>query len=489
MSEATNTKPVILVTGYGPFPPEMADRLHVPGIRTWEIARELARNGHRVHLLGLYVSTNTVGSWKRFELYPEHPCVVSPSVTITPDEFADSEESSVTELMDRLIVKHSIVAAVGVMDVVNRQFATLKSDIPIWMDYPGDPMAERQLLSEKWETDARISEQWREYAASLARADRVSGGSRHQVGAIIGQLAAIGRLNRYTAFDPIACNIPVGPNVYPEPDTEPVLRGVEVPQDHFIIIQIGGFNNWMDEPTLFQALEIAMARNPKVHFAATGGSLGVHNNRTFDNFKRMTEGSKFRSRYHLLGWLTLKRALAALREADAGVLCDHPGVEGWVGDRHRLIHTVDHGTPLACTIGCENAAALDSHGLIFGAPQRNPLALAEAILAISADIPAARERAARAQTFLRDRLNVSRNMTPLVEWCANPVRAADLIAWREGRESPPEIARMHSHLVDAAELDALRARKATLEFKMSQLEGSRIVRAAMKLREWLGNKS
>jgi hypothetical protein len=187
------------------------------------------------------------------------------------------------------------------------------------MDYFGDPMAERQMLALRHGSDEGLADQWNLVAPALARADRLSGCSADQCAAILGQLGAVGRLGRFTVSDRLIHRLP--PWIEPIPidiDCEPLVRGTQMPQDAYLIIQTGGFNTWLDVHTLFAALELAMAANPRLHFAATGGAIPGHHVGGFQWFAAQVAKSQFKDRYHPLGWVPLGQVPRVISEGDLG---------------------------------------------------------------------------------------------------------------------------------------------------------------------------
>jgi hypothetical protein len=324
----------LLVVGVGPLPPERPDQLFAPGLRIWGIARELARAGHHVRLLCAGFGEHGLSLARRYDLKwerGEEPHLPEPEELRIPGE-------GWAELIAIEAASFKARAAIGSTDVMNHALAESGIMIPIWMDFFGDPMAERQMLALRHGSDEGLLDQWTLVAPALARADRVSGCSTDQCAALLGQLGAVGRLNRHTVSDRLIKCLPPWVELIPiDIDSEPAVRGPLAPEEAFIIVQTGGFNTWLDVETLFAALERAMAANERIHFAATGGAIPGHHEGGFEWFAAQVEKSPFRDRFHLLGWLPLGMVPRVISEGDLGLNVDLPCPEGILGTRNRLM--------------------------------------------------------------------------------------------------------------------------------------------------------
>jgi len=475
----------LLVAGVGPLPPEEPERLFAPGLRIWGIARELFRAGHPIRLATVRFSGSPLD---RLYIHDLLPAADSSSPEIGVPRVCELTAESVSESLLKEALNFKAAALVGSTDLINRELGSMNSDLPLWLDYFGDPMAERQMLAYLHNRDDGLADQWRTLVPALLRGDRFSGCSRQQVGAIHGEIASLGRLNRWTSGEPLVQLLP--PWIEPiEPTREPgpFLRGVRVPDDAFIVIQTGGFNTWLDIETLFAALEIAMRNHPKLHFAATGGAIPGHNIWSFGKFEKLIAESEHRDRYHLLGWLPLGQVPRVIEESNLGLNVDLPCPEGWLGTRNRLMDWMLSGLPVVSTMGSELAQDLAEKDLIFAPPQRDPGAIAEAIGRVAADPDESKGRVAAAQHYLREMYAPARSLRPLLEWAAKPGRAPDLIEWKKNPSLAPELwlqGRTDSQRM--AEIDETKARLARAEERLKTMEGSALVRAALWVRRHLG---
>lgn len=468
----------LLVAGVGPLPPERPERLHAPGLRIWGIARELARAGHPVRLICSRFGEQSSTAYL-YDIDPAPEPALSEARDLTVEDLNDW-----SRLLAEQARAFGATAAVGSTDVMNYALGEADLKIPIWMDYFGDPMAERQLLALRHGSDVGLDGQWGLVASALTRADRVSGCSTDQCAALLGQLGAVGRLGRHTAYESLVRLIP--PWIEPIPidiDCDPLVRGPLVPEDAFLIVQTGGFNTWLDVEILFAALERAMAADARIHFAATGGAIPGHHAGGFEWFQENIRNSPLADRFHLLGWVPLGRVPRVIREADLGLNVDFQCPEGRLGTRNRLMDWLLYGVPVVSTPGCELADELEEEGFLSTVPYGDPRAIAQAIERIAANPKTARAAAAEGAQYLRRRHAPDRCLASLIKWASSPKSASDLQVWNRGVEPPPDLVTQTREVVRWAQEASRRAnRLAWLERRLARLEGSRWVRLALALR-------
>ncbi|MEN6626085.1 MAG: hypothetical protein ABFD69_07660 [Candidatus Sumerlaeia bacterium] len=473
------SRPAILAAGVGPLPPERPERLHAPGVRLWGMARELARAGHRVRIAAAGFGQAAARTLTIFDLAPDrdNPVLSEPTrIELAAEVLPRTLNAQAAEI-------HA-AATVSTTDVMNHALAASGLALPMWMDFFGDPMAEAQLLAVRGGSDEGLARQWSLVAPALARADRLSGCSRDQAAAIAGQLGAVGRLNRFTAFTPLVEVI--RPWLEPIPmdiDAEPPVRGKLAPADAFIVVQTGGFNTWLDVESMFAALERAMAENPRIHFAATGGAIPGHYVGGFEWFSKQIESSPHRDRYHLLGWIPVGQVPRVILEADLGINLDLPCAEGRLGTRNRILDWLGAGVPTISTPGCELAEELGAAQLLDLVPHGDPAAAASAILSHAADPKPGKSQATDAADHLRRAYHPSICLRPLIDWAASPKPALDLQGYRAGNAAPSSLLGQagDAEATYRAGMETAR-RLAQIEQKLASLEGSRWVRLALKLR-------
>lgn len=473
--------PRLLVAGVGPLPPEAPDRLYAPGLRLWGMARELARAGHPVRLVERLFGQTGAAIARIFDLPPELPLPAPREIAVDPAGWPALLRAETRDFQ--------AAAAIGSTDVMNHALAEARLSLPLWCDFFGDPLAERQMLAVAGHSDEGLPAQWALYAPALARADALSGCSAEQAAALLGELGTLGRLNQFTAAAPLVHVLRpwLTPLPAPAADGPPVFRGAAgalgFPAEAFVVVQTGGFNTWLDHETLFAGLELAMAREPRLYFAATGGAIAGHYAGGFEAFAARVAASPLRARFRLLGWLPLAQIPCLLAEADAGLNIDRPCPEGRLGTRNRLLDWALAGLPVLTTPGCPLAEELATLDLAELVPHGDAPALAEALTRLAADSGVRKAAVQAALPGLQRAYAPVVCLAPLLKWAAAPRRAPDLQAWEAGSAVPPPLwLAAHGAGAMQADREALLKRTSAAERRLAQLEGSRWVRLALKLR-------
>ncbi len=484
--------PRILVAGIGPIPHEAPEKLFAPGLRVWGIARQLAGQGHSVMLVcGEFGDTGKGATTKGYLLEPSQAMTQGQITRIHPKPVKlNRQNNDWGQLIASEACGFKADAAVGTTDVMNHALARAKLNIPIWMDYFGDPMAEQQMLAYRHKSDDGLIERWGLVAPALARADRVSGCSSEQIGALFGQMSVVGRLGRFTAEEILVEKIPpwieniMPPQGNAAPTRKKIVRGKDCPQDAIVVIQTGGFNTWLDVENLFHTLEFAMTSNPKLHFVSTGGGIPGHYEKCYELFTELLQKSGHPDRYHLLGWIPMQDVPNLISEADIGLNVDLNIVEGRLGTRNRLLDWLAGGLAVISTPGCELAQVVGREGHLAIVPHNKPHEIAKVILEMAADPNRLKATGDRASKYVREQYSATKCLEPLTKWARQPKSASDLRSWREGRGSPPQLFNMAnaSSPTSGRGKQSVERRLAWLENRKCQLEGSRLVKFAMKLR-------
>jgi hypothetical protein len=291
----------ILVLGVGPLPFEPVDRLHAPGIRTWQIASTLSRRRHFVTLciidFGDFHAGNKLPTGQTAVRQDLGSNISLIRLAYNPKETADAIRT--------LHVATRFSAIVSTTDIMNAMAADLELKVPAWFDYNGDPFAEKQLQARLYQHDGSLLPQWDLYLKGLLFADRFSVCSEPQLHATIGQLAFAGRLPGKNAGDRLVHVIPNCSRFMAEktPVRSVPLKGTQIPATAFLALWTGGYNTWCDPETLFRGLEIAMERSTSFYFATTGGALEGHDTKSFQIFRDLVNESRFRDRFIFLGWV------------------------------------------------------------------------------------------------------------------------------------------------------------------------------------------
>jgi glycosyltransferase involved in cell wall biosynthesis len=399
----------VLLVGVG-LPGYVAgSRHHGPGFRTEQFARGLAADGTELLVLAVLGQGETA---------PRDEVVV-PFETV----FA-SERALARGELDARIAAFAPDCVVGAGAYASSLAAGLAREVPMWADVFGDLMAEAQSKALATGDDWALVHFWNLLRTVLSRADRFSAVSGPQASALVGQLGLAGRLSAATAGEAL---VHVLPCAAPMTVASPVrgLRGELVPADAFVVLWSGGFNTWCDVDLLFGGLELALEREPRLHFVATGGAIPGHDERTNAEALARCRRSRDRDRLHLLDWIPSEAVAGLTAEADVGIVVERALYERELGSENRVVRWAAAGLPTVTTARSPLGRALVADAAAFEIAPPTPEALASVLVAAAADPDDVRRRGERAQRWARENASIEGTTEALVAWCRAPRRAAD----------------------------------------------------------------
>lgn len=408
----------VLILGIGPIPLENPEFQHGTCWRSWQLAKALLDDGHEVFLLCFRVtgSRGDKDPSARFETQRERLRYLS----LTEEEFVHlpTIRGYIDEFRPDCVVGANTYPSsiLGLIDPV----------VPFWADINGYYMGEAQAKAARYDNDQYVKHYWDIMLPVLLRADRLSTASLPQKNVLIGELDMAGRLNRKTFEYDFIQPIPNGRELVDLPSGEPRLRGTTVPEDAFLVLWLGGYNLWYDMDVLFEGLERAMSRNPRIHYVSTGGEIRGQDDYTFGQFFGKIESSPNRERYHFLGWIPFEELDASCCECDVGLNVDADCYEVIFGARNRITDMMKWGLPVATTVGTEISRVVADKNCGFGFPMSDAEAMADA-LAYAAEHPEeTRRRGENARRYFEQHYTVAEACRPLREWVAGgPTKAPD----------------------------------------------------------------
>ena len=230
-------------------------------------------------------------------------------------------------------------------------------DRPLWVDIPGDPLAELQALARAPGPPLpreRVAAAQAATHAVLARADAISVISHRQRYATFGRLSGIGRdLHTPVAVTtiPIAWHLPfdrLPPR--PVPETGPIRLALS-----------GAFTPWLDDERLAAALSLVFDQNARVELHVTGGAVAGHYTAGWERFARWAAGQGDRVRLH--GWVPHDALPGILSQCHIGLCLDRPGAEPELGGRTRTLLYLWLGLQVAASPTCEQVSHMRDMGL------------------------------------------------------------------------------------------------------------------------------
>ncbi|MCX7015666.1 MAG: glycosyltransferase family 4 protein [Candidatus Sumerlaeota bacterium] len=426
--------PNILVIGSGPLPEPGQRRTCGSALRTWQVCRPLVDSPHTVHLFALPAADARNGGTAPRNAIRTASCDGF-RYSLLPNADADQAVDALGRAIERirptcLVAVDSLAAHVG---------AQLRGRLPLWVDFGEFPMVEAQVNARMRGDDTRLAEAWERERNALLRADKFSTASMPHLYALLGELAAVGRLNRWTAQYHFAHYTPHAIHplfTRPPAATHPALRRSEMPADACAILWSGSFDSWVDADALFAGVEKAMALNPKIHFVATGGQVDGRDEITYRRFAADVERSANAARYHLLGWVDLDRLPAIYRECDLGLCVDGKHYETLFGARRRLVNMMAAGLPVASALGSEISHILGEEGIGFTFAAGEPEELAKILQSAARQPHALRSLGQKGRHYVMRHLTASALMKPLRAWVDEPRLAPDNA--EKDRLAPPE---------------------------------------------------
>ena len=424
----------ILLFGAGPLPFEPADRHYAVCKRTWQFLQPLLEDGHRVTAVCQLVPGARVEAGPR-----PHPASWSYQL-VRADQLENM--AWVQAVHDR--VRPDAVAGVGAL-LPRRAAAKLRTGAPRWLDMFGSAMAEAQARAALEQRSKRGSAQqldqlidgfWEAEAAALESGDRFSAVSRRQRLALVGELGCAGRLGAETFGRELVEVIPCALVALPQSSAPGLeLRGDTIGSGDFVVLWSGGFNTWVDPQTLFEGLEQAMAREPRLHFVATGGALPEHDSITYRTFRERIAASPHAARFHLMGWIPQPQLAGLYRQADVGINIDLDCYEALLGSRSRLLDWLACGLPAVTTDRTELADEVCRAELGFAVPTGAAAVLADRLIGLAGDPELLRRARERAPAWVQRHYSIDATIGPWRRWAAAPQFAPDAERLREPLES------------------------------------------------------
>ncbi len=409
----------VTLLGTGPLPIERDSYIYSSSNRTWQIARALLDAGHRVHVIAFRLTRVRDGQ----------RIVDTERRAFTEGAFSLDSVEEVTHFRNDEFLRERIREVgtnllVGVNSFPAGRACELGLDLPLWADMNGFNMGEVQIRAHLTHNDDAISHGWHEESMALSRADVFSSASARQRYALIGELAAIGRLRAETCGYEFVHVIPNGREDPPASKIPCDLR-LQLGPDAFLALWVGCYNYQFDVETLFKGMDQAMSIHPGIHFVSTGGQVDGHNETTFSGFLERVHQSPHRDRYHFMGWLPWDEFDALLRACDVGVTMDIPCYETELGARNRLTEMWRVGLPAITTPGPEIAEDVCMRGAGWAVHAGEAESLAKALLTAANDRLECRRRGSLARTIFESRYTIKASVAPLVRWADSPWTAPD----------------------------------------------------------------
>ena len=408
MLDIPGRRHILVVTG-----DPVGQRMAGPAIRAWNIAKLLSTE-HDVRL----VSTNTAVS-------RDEPFDVLSVSQHEPRQMAPHEEWA-----DVIIVQgHAL-----------QYFPSLESTSKVLVVDIYDPLhleqleQGRRLTLNRWNDQIANSNEALNHQMLLG--DFFLAASERQRFFWLGQLAALGRVNAFTYSRDTELDslIAIAPFGFPSEDpihSRSAIRGVVpgIAENDKIVIWGGGIYDWFDPETLIRAVG-KLAKN---HADIRLFFMGVkHPNADVPEMAAVARARILAADLGLTNthvffnesWVPYEDRQNYLLEADLGVSTHFQHVETTFSFRTRILDYLWAGLPIVSTAGDSFGDLVSREQLGAAVPERDEAQLMLALekyLYDSVAINAARENVAR----VREEFVWEKAMAPLLEFCRNPLKAAD----------------------------------------------------------------
>lgn len=298
--------------------------------------------------------------------------------------------------------------------------------IPFWADLFGHVMAEAQARAYVDESDGCLFHYWNSEYNIISGADIFSCVSSRQKYALVGELGATGRLNRYTSGYDFAEIIPCG---IPETEyrhTGNAIRGKDgVADEDFVVLWTGGYNTWTDVETLFRGLISAMERNPGIKFVSTGGEIPEQDLKTYPHFLSMIDKSPYKDRFIMRGWVPGEDVPNYYLEADVGINIDKDIYEVKLGSKNRILDWLRAGLCVLSSNVCELSDIIEKEKIGYTFNPGDYKELSESLIYLAGHRDEAGKTAIAGKEYAILNFSFDKTTAGLQKWAENPVFSPD----------------------------------------------------------------
>jgi glycosyltransferase involved in cell wall biosynthesis len=270
----------------------------------------------------------------------------------------------------------------------------------------------------------------------LGRADFVLCASEKQRDLWLGQLAALGRINPVTydgdeSLRSLLAVVPFGVGDEPPVATRSAIRG-QVPgigPEDKVVLWGGGVYNWFDPLTLVRAVDRLRHRVPDLRLFFLGLR---HPNPDIPEMRMAVETQRLAEELGLVGshvffnqdWVAFDDRQNFLLDADVAVSTHLDHIETEFSFRTRILDYLWAGLPILATDGDSFAEVIRREGLGVVVPPGDAAAVERGLEQLLTDAGFAATCRANIER-VTPALTWSACLEPLVQFCADPRRAAD----------------------------------------------------------------
>jgi glycosyltransferase involved in cell wall biosynthesis len=330
-----------------------------PGIRAWELGRELSRKGYAVAILSRRIETGFSGTDIAFLGRTSFLNLVA---QIWRADHVVQVGRPLSILLSILFRKKTLFDQ---YDPVIFEFLEKKTTT-----FP--EKLRRRLMLILWRIRQRLISRF---------GDGFLVANEKQKDFLIGQMTMLGHTDKLERVSVLPFGLPDAKPV----KTRPVLRGTKIKETDFLLVWGGGIWGWFDPFTLLAALAKIRAQRDdiKAHFP------GIRPPNP--DSQKMAIVGKFLEEARRLSllettvfvnadWTPYERRADYLLEADAGISLHNDSMETRFAFRTRMLDYVWAGLPIIASKGDSWADIIEQKGLGITVPCKDPVALSQAII-------------------------------------------------------------------------------------------------------------
>lgn len=446
----------IFVLGMSPMPFENDRKVYGTGIRTWQFVRPLLEKGHRLCVVNYAIPSAYLPGFKseshekyKYDKYDFQYHILNKK---------DFENTSRLQEIAQWFDPDCMVGCTFYPSYLGARLKEIMEGgrdprpgkpIPLWADLFGHVMAEAQARAYMDGDDTPLFHYWNSEYKILTQADIFSCVSGRQEYSTIGELGAVGRLNRHTSGYKFTNTIPCGLPAEEYVHKKNAIRGKDgIGDKDFVILWTGGYNTWTDVDTLFDGLMLAMKKNPRIRFVSTGGEIPEQDIRTYPHFLSKIKSCEFADRFVMKGWIAGEDVPDHYLEADIGINIDKDIYEVRLGSKNRILDWFRAGLCVLSSNVCEltGIMAAAGAGYIFKPGDASGLA---GKLIFLAEHPGEVEATGKAgKEFGFREFDFSRTTASLQAWVEDPGTSPD---WGKERKLFFEKEKALANLKDIAD--------------------------------------
>jgi len=456
----------IFIAGMSPLPFENDRKVYGTGIRTWQFIAPLLKSGHEVCVCSYAIPSaypqDFCSIYKKNFTYSDCDLKNGDSENSEDDRYAgaagmggkgtpmidpggegkDRENATYSfeynilkkedfeniELLSKIFIEFNpdcIVGCTFYPSYVASKLLDYKK-IPFWADLFGHVMAEAQARAYVDESDRCLFHYWNSEYNIISSADIFSCVSSRQKYALVGELGAAGRLNRHTSGYDFAEVIPCGIPENSFSRTGNAIRGKDgVGDKDFVVLWTGGYNTWTDVDTLFKGLVYAMERSPEIKFVSTGGEIPEQDLKTYPHFLSMIDGSSYKDRFIMRGWVPGEDVPDYYFEADLGINIDKAIYEVKLGSKNRIMDWFRAGLCVMSSNVCELTDIIEKEEIGYTFKPYDYKELGEKLIYLAGHRDEVRKTAIAGSEYAASNFSFGKTTAGLQRWAKNPSFSPD----------------------------------------------------------------